>query len=887
MRFAPFACIAACLVALAPATRAEQPFTFAGTPGQLPKTVVPHHYALRLTPDFAARTTSGTAVVDVEVLTPVRSVVLNSLELDVTAAALADPGRPVLPLVPHLDAAHQTLTLDLPAELSAGPHTFTFAYHGRINAKAEGFFLDKYPTPSGDKYMLGTQFEPTDARRVFPCWDEPVYRATYDVTLVVPAKLMAVSNMPVARETPLPGGLKEVVFDRTPSMASYLVAIYAGEFETVEGEADGVKLRIITTEGKRASARYALEVAQRVLTYYHQYFGVRYPLPKLDQVAVPNAFSSFGAMENWGCITYIDTAILFDPVTSSQARREAVFATIAHEMAHQWFGNLVTMAWWDNLWLNEGFASWMGTKSTAALNPDWQIWLRANTQKNNSMALDARRTTHPIQRPIRNESQAEDAFDAISYQKGQSFLRMLENYLGPDTFRAGIRRYIEENRYSNSTTANLWSALSKASGKPVTALAADWTEHPGFPLVTVAVTGTGPAARIALTQTRFTYDNLKADPLLWKIPVSLAPTGALDQPQTVLLETASATVPLPAGPGALKANVGDAGFYRVLYEEPLTAALRREFPQLPVAEQLNLLADTDALVEAGYLSEPAYLELVEQLHGSQSQPVWSQVIGTLAWVDLLQRNQPGRRAFQAWAVTQLAPQLARLGWAPIPNESPLDRSLRAELIGSLGRYGDHATIAECYKRFDAFLRDPASLPGDLREPVLAVVGRYANRSVYDQLHELARSARTTEDKRRAYNAMQAALDPALARATLDLSLGDEMSTTEAVGNVSRVAFSSEQTALAWDFTREHLPALLAKVTAFGRNTYLPRIATAFTDAPRANELMELVRAHLPPGALPEADKGADLIRHNAAVKARELAHIDTWIKARITLPPES
>jgi aminopeptidase N len=886
MRIASLLRLVLGLGGLAPALRAEQPFSFAATPGQLPKTIVPHHYALHLEPDFAARTTTGVARIDIAVLAPVTSVVLNALELDVFGAALTDAGQPAVSLDARIDPAKQTLTLAVPGGLAAGPHTLTITFHGKIGVKAEGFFLDRYPTPTGDKYMLGTQFEPTDARRVFPCWDEPVYRATYDVTLMVPAKLMAVSNMPIVRETLLPDGMKEVVFDRTPSMASYLVAIYAGEFETVEGEADGVKLRIITTEGKRASALYALEVTQRVLSYYHQYFGVRYPLPKLDQVAVPNAFSSFGAMENWGCITYIDTAILFNPATSSQARREAVFGTIAHEMAHQWFGNLVTMAWWDNLWLNEGFASWMGTKATDALNPGWSIWQRANAQKNNAMALDSRRTTHPIQRPVLNESQAQDAFDAISYQKGQSFLRMLEAYLGPDTFRAGIRRYLEENRYSNSTTANLWSALSEASGKPVTALAADWTERPGFPVVTLAATGTGPAARLALTQTRFTYDNLKSDATPWKIPVSLATTGALDQPEIVLLEGAQGTAPFPAGPGAVKANIGDSGFYRVFYDEPLAAALRHEFPALPVSDQLNLLGDTDALVEAGYLSEPAYLELVEQLHGSRSQPVWNQVIGTLAWVDLLQRGQPGRRAFQAWVVTQLAPQLARLGWTPVPGESPLDRTLRADLIWALGRYGDRATIAECHRRFEEFLKNPAALPGDLREPVFAVVGRYATKPVYDQLHALARAALTTEDKRRAYNAMQSALDPALARETLELSLGDEMSVTEAVGNPSRVAYNSEQTALAWDFVRAHLPALMTKVAYFGRNTYVPRIAVAFTDAPRADELMELVRANLPPGALAEADKGADLIRHNSAVKARELAHIDTWVKARITLPPE-
>ena len=884
-RLAP--CLGALWLGALPALRAEQPFAFATTPGQLPKTAVPRHYELHIQPNLAARTTTGTARIELDVLAPGPELVLNALELEITAAAgLDDPAKPQ-PLTVRLDPARQTLALARPGGWQPGAHTVTISYRGRIGTQAEGFFVDKYPTPTGDKLLLGTQFEPTDARRVFPCWDEPVYRATYDLTLVVPAKLIAVSNMPITRETPLAGGLKEVVFGRTPGMASYLVAIYAAEFEVVEGEQDGVKLRVLTTEGKRATAVYALEATKRILSYYNAYFGVRYPLPKLDQIAVPNAFASFGAMENWGCITYIDTAILFDPAGSSQARREAVFGTIAHEMAHQWFGNLVTMAWWDNLWLNEGFASWMGTKSTDALNPDWLIWLRANREKNTAMALDGRRTTHPILQPVLNESQASDAFDTISYLKGQSFLRMLEAYLGEDTFRAGIRRYIGQNRLSNTTTANLWAALAEASGKPVPAIAADWVERPGFPIVTLTTAGAGADRRLILGQTRFTYDHLHAEPLLWKIPLTLATTGTLAAPTALLLEGATATAPVPAGPGTVKANVGDSGYYRVLYDDPLAENLRRALPALPVADQLNLLADTDALVEAGRLSEPAYLELVEQLHDSRSPPVWNQIIGSLDGIDLLQRGQPGRRAFQAWAVSQLVPQLSRLGWVPVPGESPLDATLRGEFVGALGFFGDRATIAECYRRFDVYLKDPASLSGDLRAPVLAVVGRYATRPVYDQLHALVRAALTTEDKRRAYAAMQSALDPVLAAETLNLSLGDEMPSSESGRNVARVAFSSEQTALAWEFACAHLPALLAKYPFFGRNEYLPRIANAFTDAARADELLAVVRAHLNADALPEAERSADLIRHNAAVKQRELPKIDAWVKTRLQPAPES
>jgi aminopeptidase N len=874
------ACISAVIFAIA--LRAEKPFSFADTPGQLPKQVIPRHYTLRIQPDLAARTTSGTARIDVDVQEPVREFVLNALALEITSAALAPTGSNALPraLTPTLDASKQTLTIALPEVLPAGKYTLVLTYRGKIGTQAQGFFVDKYPTPSGEKLMLGTQFEPTDARRVFPCWDEPVYRATYDTTLVVPEKLMAVGNMPVAQEKPLADGWKEVTFARTPAMPSYLVALYAGEFETVEGEQDGVKLRIITTEGKRATATYALESTKRILAFYNAYFGVPYPLPKLDQIAVPNAFATFGAMENWGLITYIDTALLFDPAASSQTRREAVFTTVAHEIAHQWFGNLVTMAWWDNLWLNEGFASWMGTKCSDALNPDWQLWLRANAAKENAMELDARKTTHPIQRPILNESQATDAFDAISYQKGQSFLRMLESYLGPDTFREGIRRYVSQHKYSNSTTADLWNALGEASGKPVVALAANWTEQPGLPVILVSP---GTNQSLQLQQTRFTLNDPNAVALTWKIPVTLANTADRGTPHVVLLDGPNATVPRPAGSGAVKLNVGDTGYYRVHYEDSLAATLLAQIGSLPVADQLNLLSDTWALVEAGRVPAPAWLGLAEKLAASRSVPVVSTIVDRLDFIDRLEVEQRGRRAFQAWIVQLLSPQLARLGWEPASGESPLDGSLRADLVRVLGAAGDRTVIAECSRRFEAYLQDPKSLSGNLRSPVLNIVGRYASRETYDKLHALAKAALTTEEKRRAYSAMQAARDPALARETLELTLSGEMATTESTRNVRNVA-ANEHAALAWDFAREHMNALLEQVTFFGRNSYVADIMRPFTDAARADELETYVRKNLPPDALAETAKVADRIRLLAMVKQRELPAIDAWVKTRVKSP---
>jgi aminopeptidase N len=887
MRFIParlrqvVARVALLTLAVSAPTRAEAPFSFETTPGQLPKSVVPRNYTARLEPDLNGKTTRGSVRIELEVRTPVNAIVLNAFELEIDRATLTPQGGAPLPLTPQLNAERRLLTLPLEQPLPAGTHLVELAFRGRINAQAQGFFFDRYPTPSGDKLMFGTQMEPIDARRVLPCFDEPAFRATFDVTLVVPENFLAVSNMPAVREARLGDGRKEVTFARTPPMPTYLLALFGGEFETLEDEHDGIHLRIITTEGKRETARYALEVTKRVLQYYHEYFGTPYPLPKLDQVAVPNAFSTFGAMENWGCISYIDTALLFDPATSSQHSREEVFKYIAHEVAHQWFGNLVTMAWWDNLWLNESFASWMETKCTDLLNPEWRVWLRAHEDKERAMSLDARKSTHPVLQPIDDEAKAEDAFDLISYQKGQAFLRMLEAYLGEDAFRAGIRRYMTENRLSNTTSENLWAALEAASRQPVRSIAAQWTEQPGYPIVTQRIV----EDRLVLDQVRFVLNDPTAKPLKWRIPVTYARTDALQGTIAVhLLEPSGAELPLPKGSGPVKLNVGETGYYRVLYDDVTFGSLVAQLPGLPEADQLNLLGDTWALVQAGRMTAPAYLELVVALRESRSLPVWSEMLTVLREIDLLQREQAGRRAFQAWAVSLLRPQLARLGWEPRPGESPLDGTLRAQIVNSLGRWGDAEVIARCQALFGEIVAGNASVPPDLRDPVFQTVGRYADQATYERLHTLARTAQMTQEKRRAYGAMQAALDPTLAKRTLALTLGDELSISENNRNIARVAMNGEHADLAWRFTLEHLDPLLAKMTTFGVNQYLPQIAAAFTDAARADELEAVTTKHLPPEALAEAQKTSELIRIRSLVKARELPLIDAWIARQRPLP---
>ncbi|MDB6122831.1 MAG: aminopeptidase, partial [Pedosphaera sp.] len=510
------------LVALTVVTaRGELPFSFESTPGQLPKTVIPRHYAINIQPDLEKFMTHGSVVVDLEVVKPVKEIVLNA-DMQVTKATFHGQNETVptdVTLKPKQDLSRQIVTLKLPNEVAPGKYQLRLEFIGQITEQAQGLFYVKYPTPSGKKVMLGTQMEPTDARRMFPCWDEPAFRASFQLTVTVPEKHLAISNTPIEHEKKLAGSLKEITFARTPSMASYLMVFVSGELEELKDKAEGVQIRIITTEGKKEQGRYALAATKKLLAYYNHYFGIKYPLPKLDQIAIPGGFS--GAMENWGAITYNEGMLLYDPKTSSQHTKQQVFVTVAHEMAHQWFGNLVTTAWWNNLWLNEGFASWMEVKATDHFNPDWQMWLSANSEKSAVMSGDARNTTHPIQQIVNNESQANDAFDSITYQKGQAFLRMLESYVGEEEFRKGIHQYLADHLYANTTTADLWEALEKVSGKPIKTISVGWTEQPGLPVVKVKTDCVDGKQVVALEQERFTVQDPQAAPLLWKIPVGL------------------------------------------------------------------------------------------------------------------------------------------------------------------------------------------------------------------------------------------------------------------------------------------------------------------------------------------------------------------------------
>ncbi len=669
-------------------------------------------------------------------------------------------------------------------------------------------------------------------------------------------------------------------FAATPSMSSYLNVFVAGELDFIESRVGPTQIRVIATKGKAELGRYALEVTAQILQYYNDYFGVPYPLPKLDQIALPGGFG--GAMENWGGITYFEPALLFDPKNSSAETKQNIYEVLAHEMAHQWFGDLVTMAWWDNLWLNEGFASWMGTKCTAHFNPQWEVWLRRNLPrdptrrvgitKEQAMEGDARSTTHPIQQPIATEAEANSAFDDITYKKGQSFLRMLESFLGEDVFRDGIRRYIAAHEYSNSTTADLWNALSEASKKPVGEIAAGWTEQPAFPVVKVKRSAD---QEVRLTQERFTVNFKSAPPLEWKIPLTYSVIG--QAPATLLMTGKTDILQNISADRALKLNVKGAGNYRVEYDEPSWSLLLEALPKLSIEDRVNLLSDAWALAQADRAPVSLFFGLVEKLPASTDIAEREQIVNVLDFINGLLVGIPEREKFQRYARSLLRRTFETLSWDPKQGEPPTTGNLRASLIEALGDLNDPGIVAGCRERFAKYLANPASLAPDLRPAIFAIVGRYADEKTWTKLHELGLKTTSIEEKQNYYNALACATDPKLVKKTLAIALTDELPTSRAIFLVPKVARDSGHPDIAWEFAKANMNALLAKTDAAGVNRYAPSLFTFFSDNSRADELKTYAKNNLPPASAPEVAKAVDEIQFRVEFKKQLASQLNDWI----------
>ncbi|GBQ20740.1 aminopeptidase [Gluconacetobacter sacchari DSM 12717] len=856
---------------------AEAPFDFAHTPGQLPKDVVPAAYRIEIVTDLKRLTLSGHEEIDVTVTAPTNSITLNQAGLMLTSTTLDG-----VPAKIAQDDKDQTATLTLPHPMATGAHKLAIVYRGPIPATPNGIYYDDYRTANGKPHrMLVTQFEVADARRMFPGWDEPAFKATFQLTATLPADYTAVSNMPIASSTPVGAHAKRVVFGTSPRMSSYLLALVAGDMKAVSGKGGDTPIHVYAPTGEQEQGRYALGAASQILPYYNDYFGVAYPLPKLDLIAIPGNYEA-GAMENWGAITFIDDDLLFDPKTSAPATQEAVYVVVAHEMAHQWSGDLVTMGWWDNIWLNEGFATWMETKATDHFNPTWQMWPRQHEEREQAMAQDAHPTTHPIQQVIHDVSEANTAFDRISYEKGEMVIRMIEDWLGPDIFRDGMRAYMKAHAYGNTTSADLWAALAQVSHQDVATVARSFTEQPGIPLVTVGRACDAGRTILTLTEGRFAISDPHPLPARWNIPVTVAGPGVAAQ-RVILTPDQPAHLTFAGCGQALKANPGENGYYRTAYDSASLTALGKAFSQLNAADRANLLGDQYALFQAGLAPLSTWLNLVAALPAMHENniAVWQDTIGRLRDLDAMERGNPSRPAFHAFARALLGPQLARLGWTPRADESFLDTLLRPQVISALGLFDDPAVISGAQARFAAYVKDPASLPPSLVDPVTRVVGQHADAATYATLVRLLRAATSTEDKLRFFGALASARDPALIRQTVQIAYSGVIPNGRVAHALAWTAAGSDHPDLVWSLVQDPQAQkqIRARLAPWSQSALLPAIASHSFNPDVAKALAADPSATASTGARIEAHKATDLIAANAAIAARAQADLTPWLAA--------
>jgi aminopeptidase N len=842
----------------------------AAVPTQLPLGVEPLAYDLTVTPDQTKLRFAGHLSVTLDVSRSVGAVTLNALDLTMAAATIDGA-----PATAALDPKSQTATFSTGQRIAPGRHVLTVDYTARINDSPSGLFHVDY---AGGR-MLATQFEPADARRFLPVFDEPSKKAVFTVTAIVPKDQLAISNMPEASSEDMAGGLKRVRFQPTPKMSSYLLFFGVGDLERVSREVEGTTVSVAIRRGDTAAARYALETASQLLPYYNDYFGRKYPLPKLDLVAAPGDVS--GSMENWGAILFSQTNVVFDPRLSSGADRQLVYKVIAHEMAHLWSGDLVTMAWWDDLWLNEGFSSWMAAKATDHFHPEWRTMVSAIGDKNNAMLIDARPSTHPIVQRIATVSQAEQAFDPITYKKGEAVIRMLEAYAGPDAWREGVRAYMAEHAYGNATSDDLWRAIDKAAGKPISTIARDFTTQPGVPLIHVASTG----GELVLTERRLANNDqvqsvnvgqsereieARNGVLSWRAPVRVQSTAG----GPVADRLVSRSSPQSVAIGSV-VNAGQGGYYRVSYDQTAFAPLAENFGRLSVADQFGLLKDSLALGMGGETPISDYLRLSAALPAGADAVVWLEQARTMAGIDGYYSAGAQRAAFRVWASALLTPQVKRLGYDARPGEPPPEAVLRETLLLALSQIGDPAVNAEARRRFAAARSDLSTLGPDERRWVLVGAARSADSQTFQALRSLARAARNPLERNELYIDLAAAEDDELAREVLKLALTDEAPTNFAPILVREV--SNVHPELAWRFTLANLPAITRTLDALGRSTFVPRIAGASNDPKMAAELAAYSQKNIPPDAQGEVQTALANIRNNADIQARRLPQINAWI----------
>ncbi|HKD44591.1 MAG TPA: M1 family metallopeptidase [Candidatus Angelobacter sp.] len=840
---------------------------------RLPQTVVPSHYQLFVDPSIGGQKFSGEETITVQVQQPTPEIILNSLGLKIDLAEASAAGSSQQAEVSY-DQANEMVRLTFAKVIPAGAASLHLKFSGKLTPGLRGLYLSK----SARRLYAVTQFEGTYARMMFPSFDEPGFKATFDLSVIADKGDTAISNGRIVRDEPLPGSNRhKLTFSTSPRMSTYLVALAVGDWQCLERTVDEVHIRVCAEPEKKQYGRFALEAAAQSIHFYNRWYGIKYPFEKLDMLAIPDY--EWGGMENTASIFYRDSALLMDEATASVFSKRGHAMVVAHEIAHQWFGDLVTAGWWDDIWLNEGFASWMERKPIMAWHPEWHMDEDEAASAQQVIGQDSLGAARAIHGDPHTSAEIKEMFDGITYEKGAAVLGMLESYVGPEAFRQGVNAYLETYANGNATSADFWQAVAKVSGKPVDQIMPTFVMQAGVPLVTVNGSCQTDVTNLEVDQERFylssAADGHKADPL-WRIPVCTRASRNWGS-DCHLLSARTETFGLNACPPWLFANRDAKGYYRVLYRPDKLMAIAESAEQdLTVPERIALVEDTWAMVRADKLPVGVFLAMAQKLRTDRNRLVVDFIANHLdAIAEALVPDQM-LQEYRAFIRDQFGPLAKETGWASSPNDSDEQKALRASLLGILGGAGDPEAIAAATKITQQYMKAPESVEGTIVGPALSVTAENGDTVLYDQFYQAMDRARSSEQYYQYLYALTSFRQPQLAKRTLALVDAGRLRQQDYVQLFPALLAGASSREIAWDYLKAHWDGLAEKVTTFGGRGAVSALG-GFCSAPLRDEVKQFFATHRAPGAERALEQSLERMNNCIRFKQSQGENLQKWL----------
>ncbi len=852
--------------------------------------IQPERYQITLKPDLKAFIFDGEEIITIALKKETKKITIHSKDIDIQNAEITQGKKHLFASRISYDEKMETAIFIFPESIKPGRVIILLVFRGILNDTMHGFYRSRYEVDGKEYHIATTQFEATDARRAFPCFDEPALKAIFEVKLIVPNKSTAISNTMPTTIAEHSAGYQIIEFSPTPKMSTYLVAFIVGDFEYIEQKTkEGVLVRVFVTPGKKHQAQFALDCAVKTLSFFTEYFGITYPLSVLDMIAIPD-FSA-GAMENWGAITYRESMLLIDPDHSSAATRQLVALVIAHEIAHQWFGNLVTMEWWTHLWLNEGFASYIEYLAVDHIFPDWNIWTQFITQDlAGALSLDALKHTHPIEVTVRHPDEISEIFDAVSYSKGASVIRMLAEYLGEKDFRDGLRFYLKKHSYKNTSTIHLWESFEKISKKPVSKMMKTWTGKSGYPILRVRRQG----EIVYIQQERFFTSPLSkkecSDSTIWQVPLSISGRDLLIIEKFILtkkstnarLQTINYKLQTSHNDGWIKLNAGESSVVRVNYEPKLWSSLYGAIldGNISPIDRLGLIRDSFDLVIAGELDTPHVLSFAGAYRNETDYSVLVELSSGLSRVHNLIHKESFLPAYKKFCLDIFSPMVKKVGWKKKYGESHLNTLSRSLILGNAGLYGDADVIKHARTMFNGVAKNKNILPADLRSVVYMSTARSGDSRAYEKLISMYKHATLHEEKNRISAAIGSFPDTELCQKALTFALSKDVRQQDTIRFIGSVCANPYGRELAWEFIKNNWNILLERYGGAKQLTSLVSSLGVFTQTQHANAIEKFFKNNPAPGANRAVQQALEMIRAKAKWLARDRKKIRKHLENR-------